>query len=86
MATLLAVECEIRTGNYSGADETLRSMEVSASSSQHVRSGFALVQGMLVMECGREDLRESATRLVQDALSVEFVPTLVAMLEALTGD
>ena len=86
VATLLAVECEIQTGNCSDAAERLGSMEVNASSPLHVRSGFAFAHGMLVLECGREDLRESATRLVRDALSIEDVPPLVEMLNALTGD
>lgn len=85
-ATLLAVECEVRTGKCADAAERLRSMEVNASSPQRIQSGYALVHGMLVIECRREDLRKMATQLVRDALSVELVPSLVAMLEALTRD
>lgn len=85
VATLLVVECEIRSGKCTDAAERLGSMDVNASSSQQVRSGFALAHGMLVIECGREDLRGSATKLVKDILSVELRPALVAMLKTLTG-
>jgi hypothetical protein len=38
---------------------------------------------MLVLECGREDLRELAKQQVKDVLSIEQVPALVGLLIAL---
>jgi hypothetical protein len=83
VATLLAVECDIRLGNCSDAASRLTSIQVDTSSALDLRSGFALAHGMLVLECGREDLRGLATQQLKDVLSIEHVPALVEMLRAL---
>jgi len=86
VSTLLAVECNIRLGNCPDAAQRLASIQVDASSALDVRSGFALVHGMLVLECGREDLRESALQQIKDVLSVKHVPALAELLKALHKD
>jgi hypothetical protein len=82
-ANLLAVESDIRLGKCSDAAERLGSMKVDTSSPLHLRSGFALAHGMLVLECGREDLRKSSTQRIKDILSIEQVPVLAELLTAL---
>lgn len=85
IAVLLVVECEISCDKCTSAAERLLSSETYAQGDIDVRSGFAFLQARLVLECKREDLRQSAITRLQDVLSVKPNPALAELLESLQG-
>ena len=83
VAILMAVECEIRSGDCAAAGKRFSSIDVDATSAVELRVGFAHLQAQLVLHCGRNDLREAALRELTELSSSEAASTLPELIEAL---
>jgi hypothetical protein len=82
-AGLLAAECEIMSGSCVSAAKRFSSLGLDASNDIEIRAGASYLQARLVLECGREELRKTAIRQLQEVLSIKPNSALAELLLAL---
>jgi hypothetical protein len=79
VAQILAAECDVRLGDCKNAEARLTSVDASK---EGLRAGVAFVRALLVLDCGREDLKDEVLKALSE-LSPSAIPfDLPRLIEA----
>jgi tetratricopeptide (TPR) repeat protein len=82
VAGLSAAEGDIRHGDCVAAAERLSSIKLDDSSSVDVRLGFAHLQALLVLECDKGDMRQTALEQLMELKQINPSPHIDQLIAA----
>jgi hypothetical protein len=83
IAQLIAAECDIRLGNCDSAEDRLSMVEVGESSIPDLRVGATYLLAMLVLECGKNQLKDEALKRLNELSASDVNFDLPGLIEAL---
>jgi hypothetical protein len=83
IAQLIAVECDIRLGKCDSAEERLSKVETATGSIRDTRAGIAYLRAVLVLECGKDHLKDEALNGLNQLSASDVRFDLSALIEAL---
>jgi tetratricopeptide (TPR) repeat protein len=83
VAQLIAAECDIRLGNCDSAEDRLSTVKVGEGSIPDLRVGAAYLRAMLVLECGKNHLKDQALKRLNELSASVVTFDLPRLIEAL---
>jgi hypothetical protein len=83
IAQLIAVESDIRLGKCDSAEERLSTVEAETGSIRDTRAGIAYLRAVLVLECGKDHLKDEALNGLNQLSASDVTFDLPALIEAL---
>ncbi len=83
IAQLIAAECDIRLGNCDSAEGRLSTIEVGESGIPNLRVGATYLRAMLVLECGKNHLKDEALKRLSELSASDVTFDLPRLIEAL---
>jgi tetratricopeptide (TPR) repeat protein len=83
IAQLIAAECDIRLGNCDSAEDRLSTVDAIESPISDVRAGASYLRAMLVLDCGKNHLKDEALKRLNELSASDVTFDLRELIETL---